>query len=636
MSLSAARDADTVPSDGLASRGETDANNARRTTTAVTEESTLPTALRRQAEVETPTQSSWFWWVTTVLVLVAFIWLHIEVARSAVAPRTPWDEIHPLQVARLFAGAESIMPLAGSGYYPGWAVLLTPIWWFTQDPVTVYQSAVVLGSVFAGATIIPLTMIGRYLRLTTPQAITVAGIVMCLPGRIGAADYALSEQALMFFYAWAVLGMFALWQRPSWWRLGLLVSAIAAAYVTHPRALALVFTAVVWLLFYSRRNVAQAMVGAAVLLIAWRAIDAFASAVNTPVQLTGDNKPDMALSALAGAEPTLIGRLFFHQSWAQVVGTAGLFALGAVVVVVWMLREVRGFRLGPGAFLFGLTIATVAVSVVWWTRPDILWNEDYVRLDAWLYTRYIDQVAAFVSLIAIVALIHRVRASMIWIALGAFVLGAIVLVVRFAPDTPLWGVLSTSSSAINSWQRLFPDEAFQRPMLPTFTNENSFWIWASLFAVACLAAMFVLRRFPRVTVVALLAIATVLSLTADLDQLRPAPVKIESTLEQVDAAVDGDELVPIDFDFSCVHPGPMAEQILNWSGYWFAPREVSFADPSRGYSYTHDLLLSCHDNPELRESGALRVNGEVNYGYRVWVRPGELQDELSAAGLLEE
>ncbi|WP_194422079.1 hypothetical protein [Microbacterium abyssi] len=582
-----------------------------------------------------PLQSSWFWWIAAVVALGIFVWLQIEVSRSAVAPRTPWDEIHPLQIARLFSGAESIMPLSGSGYYPGWAILMTPIWWFTQDPATVYQSAVVLGNIFAAATIVPLTLIGRRLRITAPQAVAAAGIVMCLPGRMGAADYAMSEQALMFFYAWAVLGMFALWRRPSWWRLVLLVGAIAAAYLTHPRALALVFTAVVWLVFYLRRSVTQSVVGVTVLLVAWRVIDVFAAAVNAPVQLTGSNKPDMAISALLRVEPALTARVLFSQSWIQVVGTAGLFALGAVVIVVWMLREVRTLRLGPGSFLFGLTIATVAMSVVWWTRPDILWNDEYVRLDAWLYTRYIDHVAAFVCLVAIAALIRRVRASMIWIALGAFVLGAIAVVVRVAPDVPLWGVLSTSSSAINSWQGLFPDEPFHRPLLPTFTNENSFWLWGSLFAVVCLAAMFVLRRFPRVTVVVLLAIATGLSLTADLDQLRPAPVKIAATLEQADAAV-GDGMLPVDFDFSCQRPGSATPQMLNWSGYWFAPREVHFADPPGGRPYTSDLVLSCHDNAELRQSGALRLKGDVNYGYRVWVRPGQLQDELSGARLLEE
>lgn len=591
--------------------------------------------MRRSAEADVPLQSSWFWWIAAVVALGVFTWLQIEVSRNAIAPRTPWDEIHPLQIARLFSGDEYIMPLSGSGYYPGWAILLTPIWWFTHDPDAAYQAALVLGNVIAAATVIPLTMIARHLRLTTPQAVTAAAIVMCLPGRMGAADYALSEQALMFFYAWAALGMFVLWRQPSWWRLLLLMIAIVAAYLTHPRALALVLTAVVWLIFYLRRSVPQSVVGIAVLLIAWRGIDMFAAAVNEPVQLTGSNKPDMAISALLRVEPALTGRVLFNQSWAQVVGTAGLFALGAVVIVVWMLREVRTLRLGPGSFFFGLMIATVAMSVVWWTRADILWNDDYVRLDSWLYTRYIDHVAAFVCLIAIAVLIRRVRASMIWIALGVFVLGATALVLRVAPDVPLWGVLSTSSSAINSWQGLFPDAPFHRPLLPTFTNENSFWLWASLFAVACLVAMFVLRRVPRVAVVMLLTIATGLSLTANLDQFRPAPVKIEATLKQADAAADG-RLLPVDFDFACHRPGSQKPQMLNWSGYWFAPREVRFADPSRGYPYTSDLLISCHDNAALRQSGALRVEGEVNYGYRVWVRPGALQDELSAAGILEE
>lgn len=408
MSLSAAADPDVAP------------------------DTAPPTALRRRAEAEVAAGSRWFWWVTAALVLVILVWLHIELSRSAVAPRTPWDEIHPLEMARLLAGYGSVTPLSGSGYYPGWGVLLTPIWWFTQDPATVYHVAIVLGNVIAAATVVPLTMIGRYLRLTTPQAITAAGIVMCLPGRTGAADYAMSEQPLMFFYAWAVLGMLALWRRPSWWRLVLMIAAITAAYLTHTRALALVLTALVWMVFYFRRNIAQAVVGVVLLLVAWRGVDMLASAMNDRLLLPGSSKSDLAASALLNAEPSLLARVLFNQSWAQVVGTAGLFALGAVVIVVWMLREVRTLRLGPGSFFFGLTVATVAMSAIWWTRPDILWNDGYVRLDSWLYTRYIDHVAAFICLIAIAVLIHRVRASMIWIALGAFVLGATAVVLRVA------------------------------------------------------------------------------------------------------------------------------------------------------------------------------------------------------------
>ncbi|MGZ0710519.1 hypothetical protein ACWPKO_19495 (plasmid) [Coraliomargarita sp. W4R53] len=635
MPLSAAPDAHTA-SDPDADSSSPESAAVAPAFVSFSDDAVPPTALRRSAESVVPAErSSWFWWGAAAVALVAFVWLHFEVSRSATAPRTPWDEIHPLQIARLLAGASEITPLSGSGYYPGWAILLTPIWWFTQDATTAYHAALALGSMCAAATIIPLTAIGRYMRLTMPQALTVATIVMCLPGRIGAAEYALSEQALMLFYACAVLGMFAIWRRPSWWRLLLFVAAVSAAYLTHTRALALVLTALVWMAFFFRRSIAKAIVGVVLLVLAWRGVDMLATAINSRALIPGADKADLALSALTNVEPNLLARVLFLQSWVQVVGTAGLFALGTVVIVVWMLREVRVLRLGPGSFLFGLTIVTIAMSAIWWTRPDILWRDSYVRLDAWMYSRYIDQVAVFLCLIAIVVLMRRVRASMIWIALGVFVAGAIVVVVRVAPDVPLWGVISTSSSAINSWQELFPDESFVRPLLPSFTNEGSFWLWASLFGVVCIAAMFVLRKFPRLTVALLIVLATVLSLTANLDLRRPAPLNTEATLELADAAAGDGEMLPVDVDLSCTS-GLLPPQMLNWAGFWFAPREVNVASPTRGYPFTTDLLLSCHNNAELRESGALRLNGESEFGYRVWVRPGDLQDELSDAGLLEE
>jgi hypothetical protein len=594
------------------------------------------------------------WWALAGAAVVLCVVLHVVVAQSAVAPRTPWDEIHPLQIARWLSGDHDVPRLSGSGYYPGWAILMTPIWWFTHDPATVYRAAIVLGNVIGVATILPLALAGRHLGMSTPQAIAVAGLAMCMPGRIEPADYAMSEPLLMFCYAWAALGMLLLWRRPTWWRLALFVGAVAAAYLTHTRALALVLTAVVWLLFLTRRSVAKALVGVLALVASWWIVDRVAAAINHRMLLGGSSKTDLAMQAILHAQPGALAKLLASQSWAQVVGTAGLFALGSVVIVVWTLRELRTLHLGPGAFFFGLTLSTVGMSVVWWYQPEALWGKSFHGLEAWLYSRYIDQVAALVVIVAAAALLRRVSAPMIGIALVVFVLGSAVVVLKVAPHVPLWYQPGTNTAAVNSWQGMFPDHPFHRPLTPTFGNAGRFWLWASAAAAIALAALLVLRRFPRTAVALLLVAAATMSLTANQDQRRAVPSKIAASLEKVDAAAGGGStdlggtgtsdgadaeggagLQSVDVDLSCPSPGLTRAEILNWSGFWLSPRTVRIADPSKGRPFDAALVISCKDGSTMKGTGAKLVKGGSSYGYRLWVRPGPLQDQLASDGLLE-
>ncbi|MGP9538466.1 hypothetical protein ACT3SP_10660 [Brachybacterium sp. AOP43-C2-M15] len=583
-----------------------------------------------------PAHDAW-WWVAAAASVTICLYLHWLVARSATAPRTPWDEIHPIQTARLFAGQDGVTPLSGSGYYPGWSILLAPIWWFTEDPATVYHAAVTTSNVLAVLTIVPLALLGRRLGLTLAQATTAAAVVMCFPGRTVLADYALSEQPLLFLIAWAVLAMHALWTRPTWWRTVLFVVAVAACYLMHSRELALVATAAVWLLLLVVRRWQVTAVGLPLLAVLTVAVRTFSDRVHSEILIGGGGgKEELLGRVMESGTPSLYVRILLNQSWAQGVGTAGLAVLGAVVLTVWALREVRRWRIGPGVFLFGACLSALLLSVLWWTRPDFLWAQDgYLRLDVWIYTRYVDHMAVFLVLVALVVLIRGVGRGPLLAALGLFaaVSGAVVLWV--AQDVALWGALDgpANSAALLSWTEMFPDEPYALPQQPTPTNENRFWFWASLFGVAMLCLALVLRRRPRVLVTVLLVTAFVLSVEADPSQKRDEPVHLEGAVERVEAATGG-ELVDIDLDYSCRGPDLTRYQMVNWLGYWLSPRDVDLADPPGGVPFDSDYVVSCGDWDRAEEYGARRVEDSGFYTYTLWVLPGEDQDELEEAGLL--
>jgi hypothetical protein len=566
-----------------------------------------------------------WWWTIAAVAVAACIGLHWQVARSATAPRTPWDENHLLVTARYLAGDHGVAPLSGSGYFPGWAVLLTPIWWFTDDAETVYHAAVTLGNVLAVATIIPLALIARRLGVSTPQAVTVAAIAMCFPGRTVLADYALSEQAIMFFLAWTVLAMHALWSRPTWWRALLFVLAVCSTYFMHSRELTVVLTAGVWLVLLALRRWQTALVGLVALVPGYILVKRLAEQIANAVLLTGFGKEE------------LLSRIGLDQAWVQGVGTAGIAAIGALVVIVWTVHELRVLRPGPGTFYFGLAASAFAVSVVWWTRPEMLWAADDPRLDVWVYSRYIDQIAVLLCLVALVALLRTISGPVLLASAGMFGTLALPVVFWVAKDVPLYGSLygPGNASAILPWTWMFPEEPYERPLQPTFTTPNSFWIWASLLVIGVLLIIWALRRRPGVIIGCVLVGSIALSLAADPTQKRDAPVDIEATVTQIEDST-GQQDLELDLNYSCHEVGLERDVALNWVPYWLSPRQVDYADPDAGVPFDTDLVVSCANWPDAATYGAKRVKGDTDYSYGVWVLPGELQDELAAKGMLEE
>lgn len=580
------------------------------------------------------------WWrIAAGASVLLCMYLHWQVGRSAEAPRTPWDEVHPLQTARFLSGQVDVLPLSGSGYYPGWSILLAPVWWFTDDAELVYQVAVDYSDVLALLTIIPLALLARRMGLTTAQAVTVSALTMSFPGRVVLADYALSEQPLLFVLAWAVLAMHALWSRPTWWRTVLFVLAVAATYLMHSRELALVATAAVWLLMMAVRNWRVAAVGLPLLGALALAVRSFSTwLLNATLAGSAGGKEELLGRVFENGSPSLLLRMLLNQSWAQAVGTAGLASLGAVVLIVWAVHELRRWQIGPGVFLFGTCLSALLLSAVWWTRPDFLFPPgEYRRLDVWIYTRYLDHIAVLLVLVALVVLVRRVGRGIILTSLALFGVVAAAVVLWVAQDVPLWGALDGpgNSSAVLSWTTMFPEEEFPLPQHPTFTNENRFWVWASLFGAGMLVLALLLRRHPRVLTTLLLITAFVLSIEADPSQKRDAPRRMERAIERVEAAT-GVEEIDIDMDYSCRGPALTRYQVMNWLGFWMSPRDIDLADPPRGVDFDSEFVVSCGDWPAAPENGARQVADSGFYSYALWVLPGDLQDELDEAGLLVE
>ncbi|MDN4490828.1 hypothetical protein QQX13_08280 [Demequina sp. SYSU T00068] len=596
--------------------------------------SVMPTTLGSSPLPSRLRDSRWWWVLAAASVAMLLLAMYV-VSRSAIAPRTPWDENGVLELARVFAGQDDVPLMITRGYYPLASIVIAPIWWFTSDAATVYAWANLVSNVVGFATILPLIGLARRMGLSTPQAILASAVTLTLPAYTGLADYVLAEQFVGFLLVLAAYLAYRYWERPTFGRAGLLALALLAGVFTHPRMIVGIGVAAIWLagLLVSRTHRLTAGVTLAVLVPASLLVNRAAKALAELV-LWGDFSQGGALQrSLSDLDPVLIMKIAFSQTWAQLVGTLGLVAFGAVVVAVWAGREVlTERRFGPGVFILGLSLAGCLVSILNWSNLGAHFYNAEPRLDSWLYTRYIAPFVLVVILAGIAALLRRMSLAMIGIAVGSTVVVVAGMLTVFADSIPTWG--STygpgNVAALRAWEGMWPTEPHAIPLTPTLTGPNRFWVIASLVVLAAQAVTVVLSRWPRVLAGALVVGAAWYAHLSDPSLARELPDRIESGIDRVETVSDG--LVAIDVDIDCGASIAGRDTTANWVGYWLSPRQVDLVGDEEAFAA--DVVIACDDWDLAADLGALNVPDSSNYGYSVWVPAGGLQDNLVDAGVL--
>ncbi|WP_344280752.1 hypothetical protein [Actinomadura napierensis] len=145
-------------------------------------------------------------------------------ARARTGPAANPDETGYLLAARLLAGGHGGDMSGNTFYQGGYPLLLTPAYWFSHDPMTVYTVVLAINAVI-GAALFPLGYAAaRRLRLSRRAALPLAWGAALLPATTFFGEFALADAVLPTI----VLAWLCLWQRP--WRqaLGRLPSAGAA------------------------------------------------------------------------------------------------------------------------------------------------------------------------------------------------------------------------------------------------------------------------------------------------------------------------------------------------------------------------------------------------------------------------
>ncbi len=370
--------------------------------------------------------------------------LRAWLSRTQTVPQAIPDESAYLIAARVFAGGVTANFSYSTLYPAGYPLLITPVFWFTHNPVTAYH-AVLLGiNAPISALIMPLGYVAcRRLGLERPWAFGVAMVAALLPAALFYSQYAMTDAI------YPVLVLAFLLTVHSWLTArssrGQYVAAVGAAllvgyaYAVHSRGaimvagFGLVGVLVFWRRLVARWTVVAAAVALCVPLGVARVLNHHLSSVmypSGPRTLAGE-----ALIRLRSVHGVIfVLEMATGQVWRFVLDGWGVSGLGlAVAILAVFRREVRTDLRIVAALAAGVTLVTAVTS------PAAL---PPTQPQAWASGRYLDGlVVAFFIVGAVVLLRSAPRLVLICAAcvVPPALVAALVVTVYAGASVPTGG-----------------------------------------------------------------------------------------------------------------------------------------------------------------------------------------------------
>jgi hypothetical protein len=277
--------------------------------------------------------------------------LRAWLSRAQVAPLANPDETAYLIAARVLAGGPAANLSGSTLYQGGYPLLITPVYWFTSNPVTVYHAVLMINAVIS-ALVMPLGYLAvRRLGLDRPAAYGVAMIAALVPAAFFYSEYALADAIFpVITLAW-LLSLHS-WLTARSRRAGYAAAVGSAlltgfSYAVHSRGLVLlVLFAAMGALIAWRRPAARGSVAAAGLTAllavaaAW-ALNRYLTAAIYPQgarSLSGQLLSNLA--SVRGAIHAL--EMAAGQLWRLTLDSWGIAGIGLIAALAAIVR--RGLR----------------------------------------------------------------------------------------------------------------------------------------------------------------------------------------------------------------------------------------------------------------------------------------------------
>jgi hypothetical protein len=385
--------------------------------------------------------------------------------RMQVVPLANPDETAYLIAARVLAGGPAADLSFSTLYQGGYPLVITPVYWFTSDPATVYHAVVAVNSA-VGAALLPLGYLAcRRLGLGRPAAYGVATVAALLPAGFIYSQYAMSDAIFpVITLAWLLathswLGLSAA-TSPRGRYAAAAGSALLAgfAYATHSRGLVMLagYAAVggflAWRRPAARGSVAVAGLTALVTVAASWALNRYlVSAIYPEGTRSLSGQAADQLTSAHGA--VRVFEMAVGQLWRVILDGWGIAGIGLVAAVVVAVRgglggssplagTVRGGRYA-GTDLRVMAGLSVGVSTLIACLAPAALPPDQPQ--AWASGRYLDgMIVVFFLAGATVLLRAGLRPVLACAACvtGLLVLSAVTVAVYVGSSVPSAGFAS--------------------------------------------------------------------------------------------------------------------------------------------------------------------------------------------------
>ncbi|WP_433478224.1 hypothetical protein ACQPZP_15015 [Spirillospora sp. CA-142024] len=340
------------------------------------------------------------WLLAAGVLAQAVVRLWFAWARTA--PAANPDETGYLVAARLLAGGPGA-DLSGNTFYQGgYPLLLTPAYWASHDPATVYTIVMVINAAL-GAALFPLGYaVARRFGLARRPALPLAFAAALLPATTFFGAFALADAVLpTLVLAWLlVLDRFARNGRAVDAVLASLVASSMAAVHTRGTVLLVVHAAVLTVMAL-RGRLRAALAGGGAALAGYAAGAALNAHIRGELYPGGTRNLggilESRLTTLPGQEWALSGAA--GQIWYLIVSTWGLAGAGLVIVAVTLVR-----RRTPAADRIMAGALAAATCGIAYASSAALPDEH--RVGNFAYGRYLTCLALVYALAGAAALLR--------------------------------------------------------------------------------------------------------------------------------------------------------------------------------------------------------------------------------------
>lgn len=407
------------------------------------------------------------------------------------------DEIGYLLGARLLSGGAA-GDLSGRVFYQaGYSLVISPAYWFTDNPDTVYRLVIGINALLGAAVLLPAFALARRMGLRRAPAFALANLAAFLPGSLYYGQFALTDAVLPLVISVWLLAVHT-WLRRADTRFGLLAAALAGyAYCTHSRGVVVVLVQAMLVVaapWVNRRiRVGQAALIAAALVTTGGLAMALNNWLRGKLYPTGamelGNYLTDRLTTGAGLRWTV--SLVAGKIWYLVVSTWGLAGVGLVAVIIVLAR--RKTSPATRATIAATLLAVVGIAVA---TSAAVPDEGTVANHA--YGRYLSCLAPFLVVAGGAALVRTATAVRAQLALAS---GGIAVV-------SAWIVWRLNANEIKT--KFFGAFDFTEICFLTW-NWEELRLWPATWAALLLLALVVLlpaaltTRFAAAGVAAALA-----------------------------------------------------------------------------------------------------------------------------------